>query len=189
MIPILFIILGKNRYGLHDLVAFSGHHTYPNKIEDEDTEYYEICSQQFDTSIKSFFLKMTVILCAAGVAFLNSGYYMISHGVIETGTRLKIPFTDENSLGELFVNLFIISNILGHGLLGYIAIEAGIDITVDFILLSRKLLEYRLRKLDKQIKTKRLTDSQIFSTLRIIVQNLRDFDKCVVDLQIIIRSD
>lgn len=170
-----YIALTKKRFILHDFIAFSGRYIYPNSVDDEDKEYYDICAEQIDGSIRSFFQKMAIMLASI---ILGIGP-MISTFTREnkiTGTQLKFPYIEENSNAEFFGNFIIGCNIMGHGLLAYFSIEVGMDIVTDVVVISRKLLEYRLRKLYNRRKQKSCTDFEIISVLRNIVEHLQNFD-------------
>ena len=177
MLPVIYIILTEKRFILHDFLAFSGRYVYPDSIHDEDEEYYDICSKQIDRSIRTFFHKMTIILISAFFTIFWPSFQSFTHEDKITPFKLKIPYIKENSYSEFAANIFFEFIVLGHGFLGYVATEVGMDIVTDFIVISRKLLEYRLQKLFNRYMEKSCTDFETISTLRNIVENLRDFDE------------
>lgn len=177
IMPIVYIVLTKNRFILHDFLAFPGRYIYPDSVDDEDEEYYDICSKQIDQSIRSFFYKMTIILISIFFAAFWPSFQTFSHQDKITTFKLKFPHINENSYSEFVANILFECNVCVYGFLGYVSIEVGMDIVTDFILISRKLLRYRLRKLLNRYKEKPCTDFETISTLRNIVEHLREFDK------------
>lgn len=175
--PVVYITLTKKRSILHDILAFSGRYVYPSSVDDEDDEYYDICSKQIDRSIRAFFHKMTLICISIFFAVIWPSFQSLSHENKITTFKLKFPYINENSYSEFGANIFFECNVLVYGFLGYVSIEVGMDIVTDFIVISRTLLEYRLKKLLNRYKKKLCNDFETTATLRSIVENLREFDK------------
>lgn len=162
---------------VYEFIAFGGRHIYPDKDDDEDEEYHEICSQQIDGTMKHFICKISIILSSMTVALIWPTYQVFSHGIRTTALQVKLPFIEEKSNAEFLGDFILQCIILGHGLLGYVGLEVGIETPTDFILISQKLLEYRLKKMDDQQEIEPLTHSQLFSVLRNVVQRIHDYDK------------
>lgn len=93
------------------------------------------------------------------------------------GATSKTPIHWRKVKCRIFGQFYLQCIILGHGLLGYVGLEVGIETPTDFILISQKLLEYRLKKMDDQQEIEPLTHSQLFSVLRSVVQRIHDYDK------------
>lgn len=60
--PVLHIVMTEKRFKLHDLILFPGQNIYPNNKDDVDKEYYEICTQQINETLRRFFFKMLILL-------------------------------------------------------------------------------------------------------------------------------
>lgn len=174
--PVAYIVLSKQRYILHDFLAFPGRYIYPDNIEDEGEEYYDICSKQMDTTIKRFLSKLAILTGSVIIASFWPIYLIIVQDVKVTRFQLKFPHIKEDSYSEYVGNSLLECNILGHGALAYLAVEVGLDIIFDFVVISQKLLEYRLKKLFNQYKMKPST-SDVICTLGNIIQHLRKYDE------------
>lgn len=173
--PVLYILYTKKRYILHDFMAFPGRYLYPDSVLDESEEFYDICSNQMDNTIKSFLCKMAILTTSASVAVTWASYQSFTEDVKVTAIQLKLPFVEENSYSEFIGNILIECNILGHGYLGYLSIEVGMDIVTDFVSISRKLLQYRLKNMIQEHQL--MSSADTISSLGNIVQNLRNYDK------------
>lgn len=171
----MFIAISKPRAILHDFLAFPGHYIYPESVSDEGKEHYNICSEHFDATIKTFVRKTLIISTSAFIAAALPFYQSLWWGIQITAMDLKIPFIEEESFAEFLVNIFLECNILTHGFVAYLSIEVGMDIVTDFVAISQKLLEYQLQIMFNQRKGKRSADA--VSMLGDIIRRLRDFDK------------
>lgn len=172
--PVVYLILSKQRYTLFNFLAFPGRYIYPDNLYDKDEEYYQICSKHIDGSIKRFLFKTAMLTISATIAAMWPTYQTLSQEIKITALALRIPHVDNNSYAEFFGNILLECNILGHGFLGYFSIEVGMDIISDFVTISQKLLKYRLKQLFTQ-------DGKYPSTvavvkLRNIVQHLEEFN-------------
>lgn len=179
MMPVLYISLTKDRFIQSKFLALPGRTVYPNIVDkDVDKHYIEICSKQIDESIKSFIHKMIMTIAfTVGAAALPTYQAFKQHTKVET-IGLKVPFTEENSDGEFFFNLFVAGNVLGHGFFGYLANEIGLSIADDYVAISPQILEYNFHKFFIEYKKrKRFTDAKLFDALRNIVHDIRVFDK------------
>lgn len=175
--PLMHNALTKDRIIVQKFLTFPGYHIYPETEDDEDTEYYEICSQQINASIKSFVIKMAMIFTSAFTALIWPTYQFLSQGIKTTATEMKFPFISENSDAQFIGNFVFQSIVLGHGLIAYIGLEVGMNICTDLISVTQNLLEYRLKMMDKDIqgKKKSLCDSQ--SLFRKCIQQIRTYNK------------
>lgn len=177
--PLLYNSLTEERFIVQKFLIFPGRHIYPDQKDDEDDEYYEICSNQIDASIKNFVSKMAMIFSSAILALIWPTYKFLSKGIKTTATQVKFPYLIENSNDEFIVNLLLQSILFGHGFIGYIGMEVGMEVGMDictnFISASQNLLQYRLKILDLQCEKKPLKDLQIlFSN---VIQQIRTYDK------------
>lgn len=91
-------------------------------------------------------------------------------------------FTTFAPYAEFIGNILIEANILGHGYLGYLSIEVGMDIVIDFISISCKLLQYRLKNMTHQHEMN--SSAKTVSSLGSIIQHLRDYDKYVTIIRV-----
>lgn len=156
-------------------MIFPGQKIYPDNEDDEDHEYYEICSKQIDASIKNFIFKMVMIFSSMVTALIWPSYKFVSQGIKTTATQVKFPFLDESSNYEFVGNFLLQSVIMGHGFIGYFAMKVAMDICTDFISASQKLLQYRLKMLDIQREKEPLKSLQpLFSNT---IQQIRTYDK------------
>lgn len=136
-----------------------------------------MCSQHLDETMKKFIIKMAVFVASAAVSLSWQTYQNIFYGTKTTLTQLKFPFIDEGSNAEFVANLLLQTGIVIHGFLGYIGLEIGTSIESDFISVARKLLEYKLSKLETQYEDGVFVDSQIPFQLRKILHVIRCYDK------------
>lgn len=173
-LPVLGLVLTNKRYTLHELLAFPGRYIYPDSIQDEDEEYYNICSKHIDISFRNFFRKTAVLCASASIAGMWPTFQSLFQKTKITALEVKFPYTSEKSNAEFIGNMLLECNIFTHGFLGVFAVEVGMDISDDFITLSRKLLNYRLQQLSDQRVKK--SSAQLSSELRMIVQNLEEFN-------------
>lgn len=178
-VPLIVNAINENRYTIYEFMCFGGRYIYKNIDDDdnEDDEYHEICSKQIDETFKNFFCKMGILIGSLVVALIWPTHELILHGIKTTALQVKLPFVEEKSNAEFMGNLLFQFIFLGHGFLGYIGLEVGIDAATDVIQITHKILEYRLRKMNDQCKEKSLNDSQLFSVFRNVVQQIRDHDK------------
>lgn len=172
--PVLYIVLSKQRFVLYEFLAYPGRYIYPDNVHDKDEKYYRICSNHIDGSIKIFLLKTTILTASCTIAAMWPSYQSISREIKTTAMELRLPHVDKNSYAEFFSNIILECNILGHGFLGYFSIEVGMDIISDFVTISQKLLKYRLKKLFTQDRKSPSVD--VITELRKIVQHLEEFN-------------
>lgn len=132
-------IFTSDRYILQRFLAFPGRHIYPDAEVDEDLEYYEICSQHINGSIKSFILKMTMIFSSAIIALIWPTYQFLAQGIKTTATQVKFPFIDENSDVEFIGNLLFQLIVFGHGFIAYIGLEVVMSIQIQILFQFRKI--------------------------------------------------
>lgn len=157
-------------------MVFPGRYIYPDNVDVEDEEYYDICSNQMDNTIKSFLCKMAILTTSVCIAVTWPSYQSLTQDIKITAMQLKIPFVEENSYAEFVGNILLGCNILGHGFLGYLSIEVGMDIDTNIVAISRDLLEYRLEKMFHQYEINPSMPTTI-SSLGNIVQHLQNSDK------------
>lgn len=175
IMPVVYIILSKKRFLLHEFLAFPGRYLYPDSIFVEDEEYYYICSHHMDRTMRSFLYKATILSTSAGLSVIWPSYQSLTAEAKITSLQLKFPFIEENSYAEFAGNILLECNILGHGFLGYVAIEVGMDIVTDYVAISRSLLQYRLKKMFRAREAN--GSANIIPMLGDIVRCLQNFDK------------
>lgn len=158
-------------------MAFPGRNIYPDNIEEENEELYKICSNQMDITIKSSLRKTAILITFCTAITIWSTYQTMTDEVKITVMQLKLPYVEENSYAEFIGNVLLELNVLGHGFLGYLASEVGVDIVNDFVAIAPKILKYQLKKMIQQHEKNSSADT--VSALGNIVQHLRDYDKYV----------
>lgn len=173
--PVLYVVLSKKRFILHGFLAFPGRYVYPDSVLVQDEEYYDICSHHIDYTIRRFFYKVAILTASAMIAIIWPSYQSLTEEVKITALQLKFPFVAENSYAEFAGNILLECNVWAHGFLGYISIEVAMDIFTDYVVISRSLLEYRLKKMFDEFEIN--PSANIISMLGDIVQSLQNFDK------------
>lgn len=160
-------------------MTFGGRYIYKHKDDDdvEDDEYHEICDQSIDETLKTFFFKMGILVGSLVVALIWPTYQFFSHGIKSTAMQLKLPYIEERSNAEFIGNLLFQFIIVGHGFLGYIGLEVGIDASTDLIQITHKISEYRLRKMNNGYKEQSLNVLQLSSVFGNVVRQIRNHDK------------
>lgn len=173
----MYITLTNQRYILQRFLSYSGLYIYPDDKEIEDETYYDICHKHLDETLKEFLMKIAILFASVVAAVSMPTYKFISKGTKTTALQAQVPFTDENSDAEFTCNFILQFVIAVHGGLGYIGLEVGTTMCSDFISVSRKLLAYKLKRLDTLYKNGDLNESQMILEVRNIVQHIRDYDK------------
>lgn len=180
MIPIVYISLTDDRFIQCKFLALPGRIIYPNIVDKGvDKQYIEICSKQIDKSIKSFIYKMAMTITSlAGAAVWPAYQAFKQRSKVET-VGLKVPFTEENSDEEVFINLLVLGNVIGHGFFGYMANEIGLSIADNYVAISPQILEFNLQKffIEYKKKKKQFTDVKICEALRNTIQDIRLFNE------------
>lgn len=175
IMPVVYMSLSKQRFVLHEFLAFPGRHLYPDSVLVEDEEYYDICSKHMDGTIQSFSHKMAILTASAAIGVIWPSYQSLTDEIKITALQLKMPSVEENSFAEFAGNILLECNILAHGFLGYLSIEVGMDIVTDYVAISRNLLEYRLKKMFREFEQNE--SANIIHMLRDIVQRLKECDE------------
>lgn len=175
--PVFFLVISNKRSTLYNFILFPGRHIYPNSDADVDKDYYDICSEQIDESLKNFFFKILIMIFSFVMSVAWPLYLFLTHGIKSTLLQTKVPFVDENSDDELLVN-FVLECLLGvYGFTAHFSLEICVSICTDFVRISRKLLEHRLRKILKRHQTKHLCDKKLFAEFKEIVDHIQEFER------------
>lgn len=174
-IPLLVVAFTKTRYLGHSLVDYGGKYIYPD--DHKDTAYNRICSENIDTSIKNFFIKITIIFLSFWAVMIGPAHAYIKYGVRSTATELKFPFIEEKSNNEFLGNVAVQIGLCGFGMLAYTGIEIAMGLLDDVISISPRLVVNELKNLDAMVKSKRLNDLQIHYTFRNIVKQTLNSDE------------
>lgn len=159
---------------LYNFLEFPGRYIYPDNVRDKDVEYYQICSNHIDGTIRIFLNKTAILATSATIAAMWPTYQSLSQENKITALELRLPHVDKNSYAEFFWNIILECNIFGHGFLGLFSIEVGMDIISDFVTISQKLLKYRLKKLFTYDGNEPSAD--VIAELRNIVRHLEEFN-------------
>lgn len=152
-------IMGKRRRELHALIDFAGKYVYNSS--DDDPEYDKICSEHIDSSIRSYFIKMTILCLSFTFAIMGPAYMYFTKGIIATTTELQIPFFVENSGGTLVANLSLQFMAAFHGIIAYIGFETMMSIFSDAVTIAPKIIKYKLTHLDSETSKKTPSEARI----------------------------
>lgn len=174
-LPVLYLVLSTQRFILYDLIAFPGKHIYPDNKVDEG--YYDICSQQIDSSFKQYFFKMFILFVSFYISMSWPLYMFLSHGVKSTLIQAKFPFVDENSNAEFLGNFSLELLIVVYGISAYFGLEICVTICTDFFLVSRSLLEYKLRRMLIKHSKKLRNNAELFASFQDIIRHVEEFDR------------
>lgn len=160
---------------IHSLVKFPAQFIYCN--DHEKTAYNSICSNEMDRTIKSLLIEVILMSIGGVSAYSGAVYSSFVLGVKTTTTETKIPFVNENSTSEYYLNLLLQSTIFCHALFIYFGIEIMMLIFENVAAISPKLIQYELERLREMNQDKQLSKAQLRLTFKnIIVQSL-DFDR------------
>lgn len=159
----------------HSLVDFGGRYIHPNV--NKDKEYTEICSKHIDATVRSFWIKMALMLLALQGSMVGPCYAYIMHGTKTTMTNVQIPFIEQNSNAEFMGNL-ILSSIIGiHGFSGYIGLEVAMALFSDVVTIIPKLIKLEFERVDERIEKGRISVLHLNSIFSNIVKQATDSDK------------
>lgn len=164
----------KGRYQLQALIDFGGKYIYPDSHE--KTDYNRICSEHMDKTMRSFIIKIIIILIAIEICLsgpLNS--YMI-HGIKTTALELRVPFTEARSDEEWLVNFILMIALGVHGLNQYLGIEVIMTLFGNIVTLTPKLAKHELQQLADDWKTKSISKIQLNLRFRNVIQQSFDID-------------
>lgn len=159
----------------HCLVDFGGRYIYPN--ENNDEEYTKICSKHIDGTIRSFFIKIGLMLLSMNGSMIGPIYGYIVHGTKTTMTNVLIPFVDRESNAE-FIHNVILASIIGiHGFCGYIGLEIAMALFTDVVTIVPKLIEHQFNRLDSQMERRELSNRHLRHTINNIIKQALDSDE------------
>lgn len=139
-----------------------------------------MCSEQIDGSIRSFLLRMTLMLLSYLTAVIGPLYELIFHGTKTTILDLKIPFTAESSYTEYLVNFVLQAIVSYHGIFGYIGLEVSVQFFKDVVTISPKIIQYELKQLDNMRKNKCSNDTQQHLIFMNIIKQSIDYEKYII---------
>lgn len=171
-----YVLHSKGRYTAHSLVDFGGRYIYPDGHD--DSQYTQLCSKQIDATVKSFFVKMTMIFLSFGAGVTGPAYALLFYNIKTTTIEVKLPFVDEKSDAEYLGNMLLQGMIAGHGIIGYIGIEVAMVLFSDVVTISSKIVEHELWTLSEDIEKEKL-NKQLSLRFRNIVRQALDADECV----------
>lgn len=157
------------------LVDFGGRYIHPN--EDKDSEYTEICSKHIDETVRSFFIKMALMLLALHGSMVGPIYAYIVHGTKTTMTNVLIPYVEHETNEEFAYNVILASIIGIHGFIGYIGLEVAMALFSDVVTIVPKLIELNFQRLDDQIEKQTLSSWSLRHTINNIIKQALDSDE------------
>lgn len=159
----------------HFLVDFGGRYIHPNV--NKDNEYTEICSKNIDATVRSFCIKMALMLLALHGSMVGPCYAYIVHGTKTTMTNVQIPFIKRNSNAEFMANLMLASVIGIHGFSGYIGLEVAMALFSDVVAIIPKLIKLEFERVDDRIEKGRISMLHLHSIFSNIVKQATDSDE------------
>lgn len=167
----------------HSLVDFGGRYIHPNK--NKDKEYTEICSKHIDQTVRSFFIKMGLMLLALHGSMIGPIYAYAVHGTKTTMTNVLIPFVERESNTEFAYNVALASIIGIHGFAGYIGLEVAMALFSDVVTIAPKVIELDFQRLDGQMEKQKLSNWHLRHTINNIIKQALDSDEYVFFLILI----
>lgn len=170
--PLVFNFLSKKRELIHSLVKFPAQFIYHNDYE--MTSYNCICSNEIDRTMKKLITQAILMIFGALSAYSGAVYSSFVLGVKTTTTETKIPFVDENSTVEFYLNLLLQTTIVSHAFFLFVGIEIMMLIFANVAPISPKLIQNEFEQLREMEK---LSKIQLRLTFRNIVAQSLDFDR------------
>lgn len=168
----------------HSLVDFGGRYMYPN--EHKDKEYTELCAKHIDSIIRSFFMKIGLMLLALHGSMVGPIYGYVVHGTKTTMTNVLIPFVARDSNAEFTYNVILASIIGIHGFCGYIGLEVAMALFTDVVTIVPKLLELEFNRLDEHMEKRNFSNWHLKHTINNIIKQALDTDEYAVHFYYII---
>lgn len=157
------------------LINFGGRYIHPNI--NEDNEYTEVCSKHINGTVRSFFIKMSLMLLSLQGSMIGPCYAYIMYGTKTTMTNVKIPCIAENSNMEFAVNLMLASTISIHGFIGYIGLEVAMAIFSDVVTIVPKLITLEFERMDSKIEKNGIFSLEFHYIFRNIIKQALDSDE------------
>lgn len=157
------------------LVDFGGRYIHPN--ENRDKDYTEICSKHIDETVRSFFIKMGLMLLALHGSMVGPIYAYAMHGTKTTMTNVLIPFVERESNTEFVYNVTLASIIGIHGFVGYIGLEVAMALFSDVVTIVPKAIALDFQRLDSQMEKQKLSNWPLRHTINNIIKQALDSDE------------
>lgn len=167
--------ISKNRGKYHSLLTFAGRYIYPDNHG--RTEYNQICSEQMDSTIRSFLIRILMIFLAAFAAVFGPIYVYLSQGIKTTTTEVKIPFADNDENIEYIMNMILQFMNFIYGSLVYYSLETAMAIFGDVIKVTPKLIKNQLNALIEMYERKEISELQLRFAFKNITKQLLDYEK------------
>lgn len=125
------------RFQMRDLSNFSLQNIYTT---DAKTLQHEIiCTKSINNAFKRGSFTMFIIGFTLGYALACLSYDQLLNGTYRTLTSTRIPFVDDDSMEEYFINLALQTIILNFGFLGNVLLEMCSLTVTDTVKLSAQL--------------------------------------------------
>lgn len=159
------------------LVNFGGRYIHPNQNDDE--EYTKICSKHIDETVRSFFIKMGLMLLALHGSMVGPIYAYAMYGTKTTMTNVLIPYVERESNAEFAYNLALASIIGIHGFIGYIGLEVAMALFSDVVTIAPKVIALDFQRLDDQTEKQKLSNWHLRQTINNIIKQALDSDEYV----------
>lgn len=173
--PLVFQLLSKKRGFYHSLAEYSGQYIYPN--DRENTTYNRICSERMDITAFDMFKKVLLIAGGGFLGGFSTIYASFWMDNKTTTTAVKIPFIDEKSDEEFYLNFLLQWTIFVHACFLYFGIEITMTLFENFATVSPKLIHLELIESIKMYEKKELSEPQLCIAFKnAIVQSL-DYDR------------
>lgn len=167
--------LSQHRHHLHRTIDFGGrYYLIPHRHENKN--YFEICSNQVDTSAKNFVRRFMIMCVAFSIGYIKVNYTTVFMGIRKTAVDVKIPFIEKNSNEEFTLNYIAQTGIHIWGFFGFLCMEMAMEIVVLPVAITPKLINFEFRKLDEQMEERQLIRLEVCVRIRNIVQQAMDID-------------
>lgn len=177
--PLGYASVTKTAAMFHSLVDFGGRYIYPN--ENKDNDYTEICSKHIDDTIRSFFIKIGLMLLALHGSMVGPIYGYVVHGTKTTMTNVLIPFVERDSTAEFTYNIILASLIGIHGFCGYIGLEVAMALFTDVVTIVPKLIKDQFKRLESHMAEKQKRSNwHLQHTINNIIKQALDSDEYAV---------
>lgn len=140
-------------------------------------EYNRICSTGMDNTMRRYLIKMVSMVMSMIMSLIGPAYAYFAHGIRTTWTSNRIPFTEPNSDAEFIVNIFLQTIILGHGCVGYFALEMMMTLVENVVTVTPRLCTNDLAQTIGLYKNKQISELELRCKMNHFMKSTCDTDK------------
>lgn len=174
-LPITLGMVGKSRFTLNSLMNFGGKYIY--RDNHERTEYNRICSEQMDSTVKSYIIKMGAIWISFVVCIINPTYVYFAHGIKATTPELHWPFCEPESNAEFTANLLLQVAVAVHAIMMYFHSEVFLSLFANVVTIVPRLTKLDLTYAIQLWKSKSISKLELYERFRNVTLQSLDLDK------------